>query len=270
MRYGVSLVLGVVFCLPLVASATVTNFSLVSGASGHVAGSNGTYATLHDQATGNVAGNGFPNIQNEVFGGSYLMMRAPLVFDTSSLSGQVVDSAYLLTRCSGTTRSSAGSSATIVQYTGSDTTIDANQFSYTFYGTASGGDQLLSAWSNCAIDVDLNLNATGITWISTTGLTKIALRDSGDIGSTVPGGIQSRLAFEDGGNPIELVVTHHTSSGGGGIPSGPFVVSTTTASTTAELIGTVQLASGIIIVILMVYLIAYLYNSIFRKKQWQR
>lgn len=52
-------------------------------------------------------------------------------------------------------------------------------------------------------------------------------------------------------------------------PSGPFDISTTTATTTAQLIGTVQMGLGIIIVIMMVYLCAYLYNSLFRKKQWQ-
>lgn len=44
--------------------------------------------------------------------------------------------------------------------------------------------------------------------------------------------------------------------------------STTVASTTLQLVGTTAVGLGIIITILMVYLIAYLYNSMFKRKPW--
>lgn len=217
--------------------ATVTYFPLVSGASGHVAAQGTVYATTHDLATGNVAGNSSPNIQNEWFSPNYLIMRAPLIFDTATLLNQVVDSAYLLTRCSGTTRSSAGSSATIVQYIGSGTTISSSQYDKTLYGVTSGGTQLLTAWASCAVDVQFPLNALGTSWISTTTLTKLALRDSGDINSTIPSGIQSRLAFEDTNNKIVLVVTHHDSE------------ATSTATSTEATLNDVVFGIGILVTV---------------------
>jgi len=66
-------------------------------------------------------------------------------------------------------------------------------------------------------------------------------------------------------------LTFETGCGGESTSTPFFGYSTSTASTTAELIGTVQLGTGIIIVILFIYLSAYLYNSFFKKKPlWQR
>jgi len=51
--------------------------------------------------------------------------------------------------------------------------------------------------------------------------------------------------------------------------SPPTYSTTTIASTTLQLVGATTMGFGIIITIAFLYLIAYLYNSMFRKKPWQ-
>jgi len=59
-----------------------------------------------------------------------------------------------------------------------------------------------------------------------------------------------------------------TCGGGGGGGTSPLGTSTV-ATTTLQLIGSTTVGFGILIVIFSTYLIAYLYNSMFRKKSWQ-
>jgi len=56
--------------------------------------------------------------------------------------------------------------------------------------------------------------------------------------------------------------------GGGGSPP-PAVGSTTVATSTLQLIGTNAIGFAILITIAFIYLIAYLYNSMFKKKPWR-
>lgn len=197
-----------------VGNTTVTIFG-VSGAIGTIEGpNNATYATIHDASVGQ-ASNGDVNVQNEVFGGSYLIMRAPLIFDTSSIpSGSSISSAIYSIFPTGVTRSGDGSSATIVSFTGSTSAITVNDYDKAKWGTTSGGATLLSAMSAGAYR-DITLNATGIGYLTLGGVSGIGLRDSGDINSTVPGGINARLASsESAGNPSKLTITYTAPVGG--------------------------------------------------------
>lgn len=188
---------------------TATVFG-VAAALGTIEGTNNaSYTTIHDGATGQAAYTSGVNTQNEVFGGSYLIMRAPLIFDTSTVpSGSTVSSAVYSITPTGSTRSGDGSSATIVSFTGSASAITVNDFDKTKWGTTSGGATAMSSLTSGAYR-DITLNATGIGYLTLGGTSKIGLRDSGDIAGNVPSGLGARLASSEGGGfPSKLVITY--------------------------------------------------------------
>lgn len=201
-----------------VGNTTDTFFSDTGGTGTLEMTGNANYTTGHDQANADVvatATNDAGGTQNEIFGGNYLIMRMAMPFNTSSLpDSDTIDSATLSVFPQGTTRSGDGSSATIVSYTGGTNSIAASAYNKTNYGVTSGGATLLSSMSSGAYR-DITLNATGLSYISKTGYTAIALRDSGDISSTVPSGINARLNLMNANdtNPPKLVIVHTAASG---------------------------------------------------------
>ena len=190
--------------------ATITIYG-VSGALGTIEGPNSSnYTTIHDASTGQSAYASSGNIQNEVWVGAYLIMRAPMIFDSSGIpAGATINSATLYIYPTGGTRSGDGSYARIVSFTGSGTTIANADYLYTKYGTVNGGETILSSLTAGAYRA-IAFNATGLAYIIAGGTTKFALRDTGDINSTVPGGINARLSFEGvaGGNPPKIVIDY--------------------------------------------------------------
>lgn len=192
-----------------IGNTTATVFG-ISGAMGSLQGpDNSNYTTIHNAATAtaNTAG---VDTQNEFFSPNYLIYRSPMIFDTSTIpSGSTVSSAVMSITPSGTTRSGDGSSATIVSFTGSATTLANADYDVAKWGTTSGGAALLSTLTSGAYR-DITLNATGIGYLTLGGSSKLGLRDSGDIASTVPGGINARLSAQGTGGaaPPKLVITY--------------------------------------------------------------
>jgi len=185
----------------------------VSGAMGNMQGpDNATYLTVRNAANATSVGTGSVDIQNEFYSPNYLIYRAAMVFDTSSIpSGSTINSAVMSIYPTGGTRSGAGYSGTIVSFTGSPTTIAVAD--YDNYGTTSGGAALESTLTAGAYR-DITLNATGYTYLTLGGTSLLGLRSSGDINSTVPSGIDSRMSAQGtgGANPPKIVFDYTFSS----------------------------------------------------------
>ena len=188
-----------------------------SAGDGYTENANATYATCHDAASGSaVAYTGASDIlcQNDQDpAATYRIRRAYIPFLTSSIgSGATITAATL--SLFGTTNMDASIDDTIrvIQTSQASTSIlEVGDFS--LVGTTGGGDLgLISAMLTAAYN-NVDLNATGLTWISTTASTLLGIRMLKDINSTSPANLRSYAQFrasEQAGttNDPKLVVTY--------------------------------------------------------------
>lgn len=202
------------FIQPKPVLATSTTF-YSSTSDGLVRASNGTYATAWAAATGTVdAAITQPIVGQYLALGTYTVFRGYLFFDTSSIPvGATLISASL--SLYGT--SIIWASAFDVVVTNGQPTYPHDPLVVGDYAkgnyTGNGGSLTIAnvgSWSASGYNL-INLNATGIGWINTTGTTKLCLRTSDDIAGTSGLNEIAYYASEQGmGYQPKLVVTYAT------------------------------------------------------------
>lgn len=154
---------------------------------GYVENSGATYATAQSAGTGNVANytDTTAGIRNEISGGTYYIGRGFNPFDTSTIGAGATVTAATFSLYGQAKDSTLDDTIRAVQTSQSSTTTLATA-DFDAIGTTSGGDfGLISALSTSAYN-DLNLNATGLTWINVTGTTLLGVRTTGDIAASSP------------------------------------------------------------------------------------
>lgn len=117
---------------------------------------------------------------------NYYIWRSFLYFDTSAIPDTATITAATLYLYGSSKQVLDDSNINILNPISSTYPHDpmqATDYNKDDYGTTSGGAILGSAWSTSGYNA-INLNATGLTWISKTGYTKFALRNGFDIAGT--------------------------------------------------------------------------------------
>lgn len=194
--------------------------STVDGSVNYVATGGETFATVHDAADGTASVNsgatGIPACQ--LLAGNYTIRRIFALYDTSALGASASISAGVM--------SSYVNSKVNLDNDGDDwiNIVQSNPASNTNL-VVGDYDQCGDAVSNptegaTRIDIgsittsaynDWTLNATGLGWISKTGITKLGMREGHDAINSAPASVNSitiRLAEDTNGTPQKLVVTY--------------------------------------------------------------
>ena len=146
------------------------------------------YATAHNKAIADGMG---PQsyVGNYLSGGTFSVYRAALEFDTSALPpGAIVTSARLQLFFD---YINAAHYFTIVVQNGQPThpadPVAVADYNCTSYAGNGGSLDLATVAALIGSYVDLNLNATGVTWINVGGVTKLMIRSANDIAGVPPG-----------------------------------------------------------------------------------
>ena len=180
-------------------AAATTNYVFTPSYDGYLLNSGSVYATVQGAATGSVS-DASPAIdigQIYAFGSTYQIERAFYMFDTSALVGKTPTAAYLNLNVA----TDASDTDFTLTVTHGGTTYPHNPAvagDYAIANYASSGGTLST--SGLAIGYNqINLNATGLTWLNLTGTTKLIVVSSRDVAVTTPTGneyiiVYSRLA----------------------------------------------------------------------------
>jgi len=149
-----------------------------------------SYALVHDHATGAVTrtADTFVVGQTSILGGSFwAIYRMMLFFDTSTLPDDctIINATLQLYLYDDQSDSDFNITLQNGQPTYPHTPIQEMDYGYTHYsgnGGAFNTSGLAAGYNN------LTVSATGLTWISTTGYTKLCARSNKDISSISPAG----------------------------------------------------------------------------------
>ncbi len=164
-------------------SANISPVESMGGANNKVSVNNANYATTHNAVSGTL-GAGIDVGQAT----GYWIWRGFLVFDTSAIPDNASISSAVLHLRGSNDQSVTNFDITIM--TG-NTTYPTNPLAVTDYNFAyysGNGGTFNTSGFNGAGDNAINLSATGLTWISKTATTKLALLSSRDLASTTPTG----------------------------------------------------------------------------------
>ena len=179
------------------------------GGSGYIDNGDDVWATCRDALTGQSIGGGTYNlhylrsIYDAILHYNYYVSRVFIPFDTSSIpDGNVITAVQLkvYVKKLGAVSVIAG----LVQSTQAlPTALTLTDFDQV--GSTEGATRLIwttEGWKT------FDLNTVGLSWISKTGYTKLALRDSKDIDNTTP--INSNAYYlKTVSHPSQLIVTHY-------------------------------------------------------------
>lgn len=153
-----------------------------TGGDGSIPLTNNTWATVHDAVDGascNNAATSDKMFQCAFITPTYYFYRGFFPFDTSGLNDIASISATVFSVVNND-RHNTSETVDVVQSTqGSNTNLVLGDFDQ--LGTTVGGNKVLSTFSNDDTTYDgITLNATGISWVSKTGFTKLAVRAHND------------------------------------------------------------------------------------------
>jgi len=182
---------------------------------GYLIGANvSSYSAAHDAAIAfswdSDTSNRLPIGQTGQTG--FNIYRTALFFDTSSLPDSAVIISANLSLYGYQDSSQTDFDITVVDGSLLNDPIEGGDYGYLLNQTTSGGAFNTSGFSTGGYN-DIPLNATGMGWISKTGMTKFGLRSSRDITAIVPGAIAEEIevsSYEGGGNISKLVVSYDT------------------------------------------------------------
>ena len=214
----------------LVTAPTTTTLYPVSGVNfpvdGHITSANASYSGAHNASSGTSVTNTSITmyVSNSYFGGNYVIRRAGIVFDTSSIGTDTINSATLSLYDAADSSNTNNWKVDIVGVTPTSTSeLAVGDFSK--FGTTLLSDTEInvSSWGTEQYR-DFPLNATGIASISGSGATSLGVRLSGDIANQTANADSDYVSFwsADHGvsGKIAKLVIDHT----------PSVASTTNAS----------------------------------------
>ncbi len=218
-RYG-----GELFFTAGTPSGAVTETFYSSASDGFLLGLSSSYATAHNLSSASqVYPSWYIYVGQAWDGSSFQIYRTGLFFDTSSLpSDASIESAKisLYYPSSSWDNSTVDFNLTVVDGSGLSQPLELSNYGYLLSQTTSGGMRSTSGLPSSGY-VDIDLNSTGLAWISKTGITKLGLRSSRDIYSQSPNSPAGEqyleyVAFYDidngGEYPPKLTITY-TSSG---------------------------------------------------------
>lgn len=195
-------------------NTTSTFFSNASG-DGQVIANNATWATVRGATTGTAAAGGTNSGSDAprsiLFSAVYYIGRCFLPFDTSAIpDGDTISSATFslyFNSFSGT----ESTTLEVVQTSQASNTALANG-DYDNLTFTSGGS--ISYPTATAGYKDITLNATGLSWISKTGYTKLGAITGFDLNNSAPTAIrQGSVDYANGTNAPKLVVEHAAAGG---------------------------------------------------------
>lgn len=186
-------------------------FNSNAGGDGLVYSVNTNYTTAHNATSGTLDATSTPNTcaQNGITGADYYIGRGFFPFDTSTLPDDATITAATLELYITGIGDSTANYASVVQSTqASNTALNAADFDAV--GTTTGGDSAAFNTLSTSAYTTITLNATGRGWISKTGYTTLALRQSTDITSSAPASFQYIQCnySESGSNKPILRVTY--------------------------------------------------------------
>lgn len=225
--------------LALPVSAIVTPNIYTSSGDGYINyWSNVSYATVRLSPTGSVTG-GVLQTENCLSGSYYSISKGFLYFDTSALSGYTVTAATLYVYVFA--KADANNELIQIQ-SGMPTyphiTLESGDFDQAYYAASGNGGQLdITTVTLHAYNAIPLTNPVGLAMINTSGITKLALRTTGDINNSTPTGENGLYyyAYEEGGGKIPYLSVTYTATA----PAIISVVASNIATTSARLNSTV-------------------------------
>ncbi len=154
----------------------------------------GSYATIGQQFNFEVAGR-------------YMVTRTVLQFDTSSLGTLIgITSATLAFKVSNIGSPPAQDfNITMVDGTDAEDVLEVADYGELLIATVSGGSTVFTDPWVADSEKTITFNATGLTWINKTGLTKLCLRSDRDITPTQPTASGERIFIHQGGKSTEAL-----------------------------------------------------------------
>lgn len=186
---------------------------------GRVRNSGATYATVHDAADGSAADptSSVLSWHHSFITGTYYIDRSFFLFDTSTIpDGDTIDSAIFSWYHTATvpTYPDADSTDVVSSTPATNTNLVVGDFDQ--LGTTSFATKLDSSIANSAYN-NWTLNASGLSNISKTGVSKFGTRHLQDLNSTAPTGEnQTEWLYAENagtGSDPKLAVTHTAAAG---------------------------------------------------------
>lgn len=155
--------------------------------------------------------------------GRATIQRAVTLFDTSSIGGDTVDNATASLYCVATPSDNIGDSVCLVQATTASNTsatgTDFDDIGDAVNNPTEGASRIDVTTISASSYTDFSLNATGLSWINGSGVTKLGYRTSSDCDDTpVTHNVGTIVTWDDSdtaplGNEPKLVVEHTAAAG---------------------------------------------------------
>lgn len=163
---------------------------------GYVNNSNATFSTCRTAGTGNGSGYTDTSIDASIvarsilFGGTYYSSRGFFPFDTSAIgSGSTVTAATLNQYIEVSAVYNTNSDSLCVVQTSQASTSSLANSDFGSVTFTDGGSKTLASFSVANQYWTWTLNATGLTWINTTGFSKLGIISLGELNNTTPTGL---------------------------------------------------------------------------------
>ena len=187
----------------LAATATYSSFYIQS---------NAVYLTAHDAVNAGTtyAGTASIDVGQYEGNGSYDVHRGGLFFNTSSIPSDAAIVSATLSLYDDGDFSQVDFNLTIVNGSALSNPAVAADYGALLAATASAGSKNTSTWALAAYN-DITLNATGLGYITKAGTTKLALRSSREISSSVPASTTDEFVLFIGAstaNPAKLTISY--------------------------------------------------------------
>lgn len=180
---------------------------------------NPTWTTVRNATSGTAANDALSSGDEPyswISGGNYNNRRTFYLFDTSSIpdTDTITAATFSLYKGAGGDNADSASIELVQTNPASDSALATGDYDAVTF--TSGGTKTIASFSGSAYN-DLSMNATGLTWISKTGLTKLGLITSLDLNNVAPtglNGLQNVSFSETGGTSQDpkLVVTYAPSA----------------------------------------------------------
>lgn len=220
---GSVVIISGVLAFPQISFGATTNFSPATSGEGYVGNNGATFSTVQSAGTGNDSNTSYAYAViegNRLNAGTYYIYRGFLPFDTSSIPDtDTIDSAVFHFFSDGNTPAVTTDTYCLVESTqASNTALTTSDFSAV--GSTSYGS-VAYAGGVVGTEYIITLNAAGLSAISKTGYTKLAIREcTHDLGNVAPTqdsyiSYASQDHTTSGYRPY-LAVTYSTPTSGGG------------------------------------------------------
>jgi hypothetical protein len=149
------------------------------------------WSTVRSAATGTAVGNKSSQayfVYSVKDGGNYQICRSMMLFNTATLPANAIISTAILNikRAAGSyDNADSGAIHVVTANPSSNDSCTTSDFNITKFGSTSGGSINFSSTSANTY-FTISLNATGLTWITKGGMTKLGFMERRDLGNNTP------------------------------------------------------------------------------------